>query len=600
MILQELARYYERKSADAEMALAPEGFEQKEIPFVLVIDEDGKLVHIEDTRSGEKKKKRARIYLVPHAAKKSVDIAANLLWGTCEYAIGFDTKGGSKRITKQHECFKSLLNDLSAQDAGVRAVCHFLDGNCLDQLKTSPLWDELRIAQSPISFRLNTDTELVCEREAVIKAVKSGAARPNSKANPTQYGVCLITGDKAQIERIHPPIKGVRGGGTFGSSIVCFNDRAYESYGKEELQGLNAPIGKRAAFAYTTALNHLLAKDSTQRIQVGDSTTVFWASAESELEGTFANFFNEPTEDNPDANTPAVRALYRSVEQGSQNSSDDRTRFFVLGLVAPDKARISIRFWLNETVQQLAFRIIEHFEDSSIVPFQDPRARDRQGRRLKEPLPRYLSLSRLLRSTALRDEVKNIPPNLGGDTMRAILSGLPYPETLVLGAIRRVRAEREVTYPRAALIKACINRKTRRGNPATEEELHVSLDPANANVGYCLGRLFSVLEKVQEEASPGLNATIRDRFYGAASSTPVTVFSNLLKLSKHHLAKIPNRGRAVNLEKLIGEITNAIDGDAGFPNHLSIADQGRFAIGYYHQKQAFYTKKPEPAEGELA
>jgi len=596
MILQELTRYYERKPDD----LAPEGFEKKEIPFVLVIDEDGKLVQIEDTRSGERKKKRARIYMVPHGAKKSVDIAANLLWGTCEYAIGFDTKGGSKRLAEQHECFKLLLNDLPAQDAGVRAVCHFLDGNCLEQLKTSPLWDELRIAQSPISFRLNTDIGLVCEREAVIEAVKCGAARPNSKANATQYGICLITGEEAQIERIHPPIKGVRGGGTFGSSIVSFNDRAYESYGKEELQGLNAPISKKAASAYTTALNHLLSKDSTQRIQVGDSTTVFWASAESELEVTFASFFNEPTKDDPDANTPAVRALYRSIEQGSQDISDDKSRFFVLGLVAPDKARLSIRFWLNETVQQLALRIIEHFEDTSIVPFQEPRAKDRQGRKPKEPLPRYLSLSRLLRSTALRDDAKNIPPNLGGDTMRAILSGLPYPVTLLLGAIRRVRAEREVTYPRAALIKACINRKTRWGNPATEEELHVSLDPANTNVGYRLGRLFAALEKVQEEASPGLNATIRDRFYGAASSTPVTVFSNLLKLSKHHLAKIESRGRAVNLEKLIGEIVDAINGDDGFTAHLSIADQGRFAIGYYHQKQAFYSKKPEPAEGEQA
>ncbi len=185
--------------------------------------------------------------------------------------------------------------------------------------------------------------------------------------------------------------------------------------------------------------------------------------------------------------------------------------------------------------------------------------------------------------------------------MRAILSGLPYPETLLQGALRRIRAEREVNYPRAALIKACINRKTRRAksavDSATEEELHVSLDPANTNVGYRLGRLFAALEKVQEEASPGLNATIRDRFYGAASSTPVTVFSNLLKLSKHHLAKIESRGRAVNLEKLIGEIVDAVDGGEGFTAHLSIADQGRFAIGYYHQKQAFYAKKIEPSEG---
>jgi CRISPR-associated protein Csd1 len=201
----------------------------------------------------------------------------------------------------------------------------------------------------------------------------------------------------------------------------------------------------------------------------------------------------------------------------------------------------------------------------------------------------------LLVNTAAQGKADKIPPNLGGDTMRAILSGLPYPETLLPAVLRRIRAEHEVNYARAALIKACINRKTRRGNPAIKEDLKVSLDPANANTGYRLGRLFATLEKVQEEASPGLNATIRDRYYGAASSTPVTVFSTLLKLNKHHLSKLENRGRAVNLEKLIGEI---VDGITDFPANLTIADQGRFAIGYYHQKQAFYAKKTEAVQGE--
>jgi CRISPR-associated protein Csd1 len=265
--------------------------------------------------------------------------------------------------------------------------------------------------------------------------------------------------------------------------------------------------------------------------------------------------------------------------------SDENTEFFVLGL-APNAARISIRFWLTGTVPEFSHRIVAHFDDIAIdhAPYE----------------PQYPSLFRLLACTALQGKAENIPPNLGGDTMRAILSGLPYPETLLLSALRRIRAEREVNYPRAALIKACINRKSRLNNPASVEELKVSLDLTNTNVGYRLGRLFAALEKVQEEASPGLNATIRDRFYGAASSTPVTVFSNLLKLNKHHLAKIENRGRAVNLEKLIGEIVDALNGGEGFTAHLTIADQGRFAIGYYHQKQAFYAKKPEPSEGVQA
>ena len=317
-------------------------------------------------------------------------------------------------------------------------------------------------------------------------------------------------------------------------------------------------------------------------MQVGDTSTVFWASAKNFLEDDFISLFGGSTKDDPDS-VRAVRALYESVKQGSLNINDEKTLFFVLGL-APNAARLSIRFWLTGTVLEFSRRIVQHFNDIAIdhAPYDPP----------------YPSLFRLLASTALQGKAENIPPNLGGDTMRAILSGLPYPETLLLSALRRSRAEQEVSYPRAALIKACINRKTRWGTPALEEELLVSLDLANTNVGYRLGRLFAVLEKVQEEASPGLNATIRDRFYGAASSTPVTVFSNLLKLSKYHLAKIENRGRVVNLEKLIGEIVGDLNGNVGFPAHLSIDDQGRFAIGYYHQKQAFYAKKPEPIEGD--
>ncbi len=585
MILQELARYYERKANDPNGALAIEGFEKKEIPFVVILKNDGQFVQIEDTRTPDGKKARGRAFLVPQSVKRASNIAANLLWDTAEYVLGVDTKGKPERVVGQHAAFVTRLAELPPDDCGVRAVRAFLADVPIAQLEKSPSWEEIRTANPNLSFRLASDTELVCERAGIVAALQASTGDTDAQTSCAVRGTCLVSGKEGEIVHLHTAIKGVWGAQSSGANIVSFNLRAFESYGKVEKQGENAPVIKRSMDAYTKALNHLLEKDSTQRIQVGDASTVFWASEQTFLEDSFASYFREPPKDDPDANTRAVKALYEAVKQGTLNVSDDLTRFFVLGL-APNAARISIRFWLTGTVKEFSQRVVEHFDDIAIdhAPYEPP----------------YPSLFRMLASTALQGKAENIPPNLGGDTMRAILSGLPYPETLLSSAIRRIRAERMVNYPRAALIKACINRRTRTDNPLIEEELHVSLDLTNTNVGYRLGRLFAALEKVQEDASPGLNATIRDRFYGAASSTPVTVFSNLMKLNKHHLSKIENRGLSVNREKLISEITDGLDGVVGFPAHLTVPDQGRFAIGYYHQKQAFYAKKSEASEGGQA
>lgn len=392
-----------------------------------------------------------------------------------------------------------------------------------------------------------------------------------------------------EVERLHPPIKGVWGAQTSGANIVSFNLPAFNSWAKE--QGANAPIGTRTAFAYTTALNHLLAKDGRNRIQVGDASTVFWADRPSPLEEHFSDIFADPPKDDPARNARALRSLFEAPYQGIAPVMDEHTRFFVLGL-SPNAARIAIRFWHVGTVAGLAKSIQQHFHDLEIVrpAFETP----------------FLSVGRLLVAIATQGESKNIPPSLGGEVMQAILAGRPYPSTLLQGAVRRIRAEQakrdprtgrlvqNVTHARAALIKACLNRQQRLVG-TTEKEVTVSLDYGNTNSGYRLGRLFAVLEKVQEEANPGLNATIRERFYGAASSTPVAVFSNLMKLKNHHLAKLENPGRRVNLERLISEIVGGI---SDFPNHLRLADQGRFAIGYYHQRQTLFSKSTEAKQGD--
>ncbi len=557
MILQALCDYYERKPD-----LPRPGFETKGIPFVIEINRSGQVIQIEDTRSTEGKKRIPRGFLVPQSEKKTSGIAANLLWDNAEYVLGVTTRGKVDRVKEQHAAFQGRLDELilRIEDAGLNAVSLFFRTRDNARLEADPLWLEILETNPILTFRLNGDFELICQRPLVRAAIEA-------HTDDAMQITCLVTGRPDGLERLHAAIKGVRDAQTSGANIVSFNKFAFNSFGKE--QGANAPVGKHAAFAYTTALNYLLSQGSRQRIQVGDASTVFWSEKQTEFEDAFADLFNEPPKDDPARQTHAVEALFKSPQTGAFNAGNDSIRFFVLGL-APNAARISIRFWLIGTVAEMSSRIRRHFADLKIIHADFEKT--------------HLSLFRLLVSTAALEKAENINPNLAGEFVRAILEGLPYPTTLLQAAIRRVRAESEVKYARAALIKACLNRQTRYLQ-SQEKEITVSLDENNNNPGYRIGRLFAVLEKAQEEAvNP--SATIRDRFYGAASSTPVTVFANLMKLKNHHLAKL-EEGRKRFFEKLIGQIMSGV---IEFPSHLSMADQGRFAIGYYHQRQAFFTK----------
>jgi CRISPR-associated protein Csd1 len=301
---------------------------------------------------------------------------------------------------------------------------------------------------------------------------------------------------------------------------------------------------------------------------------VIWAQRPDELESALPLLFGE-SKDDPNAGVEAARKLYTAVQSGRLAGSDGDNRFYVLGL-APNAARIAVRFWYVGPLRELAARVRRHFDDLAVVHRPDE--------------PEHLSLFRLLVHCAVQRKADNIPPLLGGDVVRAVFAGedAPYPETLLNAAVNRCRAEREVTYPRAAAIKAWLNRHIR-STQSPEKEFTPMLDPANPSAAYRLGRAFATLEKIQEEAQPGINATIRERYYGAASSTPVVVFTTLLRLKNHHLAKLA-AGRKTYFEKLLGEVLGGV-GD--FPAHLNLADQGRFALGYYHQRQAFFTKSTD-------
>ena len=581
MILQALSEYHRRKIDDPDPAkrLPAFGLEQKEIPFVLEIAADGTLVQLRDTRALVGTKKVGRSFRVPQGVKKTSGVAANLLWDSMEYVLGIDTRGKPERVVEQHAAFRTRIEALPArarEDEGIQAVLRFLTSFDPSRLEAEAAWPELLETNPVMSFLLHGDVDLVCQRPAVVSA----ALNVSDEADAPQ-AMCLVSGEIAPVERLHAPIKGVWGAQTSGANIVSFNARAFESYGKTQRQGENAPVSKAAAFAYTTALNHLLRKDSLQRMQVGDASTVFWAEQDHELEAELSVILGESYKGDPDGNTLAVRALYSAVQSGSLGTLEStQNRFHVLGL-SPNAARVSIRFYHCLPLHELAARIVAHFEDLKMV----------RGKTDAE----YPSLFRLLAAVAVQGKADNILPNLGGAVIDAVLGGptAPYPALWLNAAVNRCRAEQSVNYLRAAAIKACLNRSIRRRTQVSidtpEQEFLPMLDLTNANAAYRLGRLFSALEKIQEEASPGLNATIRDRYYGAASSTPVAVFTTLLRLKNSHLKKL-SIGRSVWFEKLLGEVLGAVN---DFPKHLSLQDQGRFALGYYHQRQAFFTKSDD-------
>jgi CRISPR-associated protein Csd1 len=579
MILQALNRYYERAEN-----MPREGWVRRGVDYILVLDSQGHCINIEAIGELKKGKTIPRELLVPAIGKQAMKHTnsgndANLLWDNASFVFGTGNKGAVKLAS-----FIATIQDWleTVQDHGVEAVIRFCTRlqstpeSVTDLIERFQLQEDFAKRDPVLVFRLVSDIEQVYARPSVRTTYEAALAA--SQSGSTLRGNCLVTGETdVPLAPNESVIKGVWGGQPAGCNIVSFNARAFESYGKRERNGENAPVSQRASFAYTTALNHLLA--SGQRVQVGDTSTVFWAEEPHELETALPDLFGESPKDNPNRGVDAVKALYSAVQSGKFTAGGTETRFHVLGL-APNAARIAIRFWETASALELAKRIKCHFDDIDIVH--------------ADYEPEHLSLFRLLTGIALLNKADNIPPNLGGEVMRAILEGLPYPAPLLNLAVQRCRAEQRPTYARAAAIKAYLNRINRRNK--TEREFLPMLDPSNPNPAYRLGRLFAVLEKIQEEASPGLNATIRDRYYGTASSTPVSVFTTLLRLKNHHLGKL-SPGRGVQMEKLIGEI---MQGLADFPRQLALPDQGRFALGYYHQRHTFFIKSDatKTLEGE--
>lgn len=576
MILQALNRYYDRLIERQEPGLSPLGYSPEKISYAIHLARDGSVVQVQDIRDTSGKKPLARMLNVPQPEKRTVGIKPNMLWDKTSYVLGCSAT--SKRADKEHEAFKvQHLEALTGEtDEGLVALRNFLQTWTPGRFQTSFNDDML---DTNMVFRLDGDGHRYLHDRPAALALRARVAAKDDEA--TLQGICLVTGELQPLARLHPPIKGVNGAQSSGASLVSFNLEAFASYGKT--QGENAPISEQAAFAYTTVLNHLLRRGdhNRQRLQVGDATVVFWAEAAESAQVEAAELLFSEAMNPPDDEQEAekVRRALDNVAQGrplreiDPNLHED-TRMYVLGL-SPNASRLSIRFWEVNTLGHLVKNLSRHEQDMRIEP---------------TPWKKAPSAWRLALATAPsrdgRAKSDDVSPHLAGEMMRSILNGCRYPGSLLTNVVMRMRSDGDLSGMRVAICKGVLSR-----NDRSTEEVPVSLDKQSTHPAYLLGRLFATLEYVQRSALGGqINATIRDRYYGAASATPASVFPMLLRNTQNHIGRLrkDKPGLAITLERDIREI---VDGLAeSFPRCFPIEEQGRFAIGYYHQSQARFAK----------
>lgn len=562
MILKALYDYYNRCEG-----LSAKGLEQKEIGYLIVIDKDGAFVRIE---SRMKDKKTAQTFLVLQTIKRSGrKYTPNILWDNYEYVIG-----GADESAKKHDTFIRMIEKLKEQvssDRYLNAISEFYKKNekLEDIIKNDVLYEEMHKSKKNISFLLQGESKIAAENEEVWNLILS------QSADDGIYGICLVTGKKDSVARLHTTIKLTKDTGP----LVSFKtDRGYDSYGKE--QGYNAQISGDAEFAYTTALNAMLQKGSHNKFSVGNRTFVFWASSNSEAaeqtEGSLFDLlgYTEEEVDDPNAKIEQVRKVFTAIYSGSLKTSLE-DRFYILGL-APNSARIAVVYWSECSLKEFAGKILCHFEDMKI----------KDTRIDKKP---YMGIKSMLAAVTLNGKQSEATPNLPEAVVKSIFQGTPYPFTLFSACIRRIRAESgnkdAIRIARMAIIKAYLNRIN-----DNNKKIGTMLDKSNTNQGYLCGRLFAVLENLQYAANK--QDSIRSGYMNAASSTPSAVYPTILKLSNSHYSKLAKdkKGLAIYFDNQKKEIIAQI---SDFPDTLDLSDQGRFFLGYYHQKNHEENKETE-------
>ena len=596
MILQRLAEHYDRIAAsdDDECQLAPPGFSRQKISFRIVLEPDGRLNSIQSMLVPKGKALVATPMLLPGQGKPSGQgLNPCFLWDNAAYMLGWTADADKRdRTLRCFEAFRKrhLAAEMSITHPSFGAVCAFLcNWNPDRALEVEPELE--KVATNFGVFLIAGSMQYVHELVALPETEVSDSVVEALN----EERLCLVTGVRAQIARLHEPkIKPVAGAQSSGALLVSFNAPSYESYGKS--QSFNAPVSEDVVFRYANALNYLLERRD-RRISLGDSTVVYWADHASLLEDCLSGLFadaplqNEAVVEEDKARVEQARILLTQLRDGTSETQIDTddgvpTKFFLLGL-SPNASRISVRLWVEADAHELHRRLGQHLRDIAL-----------SGNRDDE----ILTLQRIVRATGRAEhdakgklksfDTENVSPKLAGDLARSVLTGAAYPQSLLSTMLRRIHGDGEVAYARVAAIKANLVRSSRlRGNPL---EVSTMLDPNNIDPAYCCGRAFALLEVIQKDsAGKELNRTIKDSYFSSASTTPSLVFPRLCRLSQHHLAKL-EPGLRIHREKQLGEVLNKL---AVFPRLLSLEDQGKFVLGYFHQTRDIYTSKKDKEEG---
>lgn len=583
MILQALVKHYE--NLVEEEKVSKQGWCSAKVSYEIELSKEGEIkniicLKIEEER-GKKTVIRPQNLLVPEMVTRSSGVSANFLCDNAKYLLGISQEKDEKDKKRAEECFLaardkhlSLLNHAEGEMA--KAICLFFQNwkpeKAMEYPKISENWEDITDGGNLI-FGMGTH---YAQDDMQIKRIWDNR---KMEINQEAKGICLVTGEQEEISRIHRGIKGVPGAQSSGAALVSFNAPSFESYGKE--QSYNAPVGKYAEFAYTTALNYLLS-DRKNSLQIGDTMVVFWAeSGKTDYQDAFLECMEPPID-----NQEELKGLFERIQEGKPiiikgNELNPEQRFYILGL-APNAARLSVRFFYENSFGKILKNISEHYKRMEIIK---PKWEENQ----------YLGVQEMLFETVNKKSTDKKPiSNMATMTFRAILSGDRYPARLYSDTLIRIRAEQDekkLSWKRMSIIKTYLihNYKWKEG------ENYMGLNEESNDIAYVLGRLFSVLESIQADANPGIQATIRDRYFNSACGTPASVFPVLIKLKNSHMKKIgrEKEGTKKYYEKLFADIMWKINEQEGFPKRLSLEEQGKFALGYYHQIQKKYEKREE-------